>query len=197
MTRTLHMVRAVISVVLVVLATSHSGAAPKFSSSWTAPTNLGPIINGADNDFAPAISKDGLSLYFASDRPGGFGASDIWFSQRPTRRDSWAPPTNLGGIINTPTGESTPTLSRDGHFLFFTSNRPEGFGDFDIWVSWRLNTHDDFGWHAPFNLGTGVNSAFLDGGPTFFENFVGGAPYFCFFRATGLGLATRGRSTST
>src|SRR2546422_6169566 len=50
--------------------------------SWSAPVNLGPVINTAANEQHPAISKDGLSLYISSDRPGGFGGTDIWVSQR-------------------------------------------------------------------------------------------------------------------
>ena len=57
---------------LVGLAASRPGAAPKFSD-WAPPTNLGPAINSPFGEVGPAISKDGLSLYFSSDRPGGFG----------------------------------------------------------------------------------------------------------------------------
>jgi hypothetical protein len=190
MTRTLYMVGAVISLVLVVLATSQSAAAPKFSP-WTVPTNLGPTINGPSNDFGPAISKDGLSLYFTSNRFGGFGGQDIWFSQRHTKDDVWGPPMNLGGIINTPGNEAVPALSRDGHWLFFASTRPGGSGDQDIWASWRVHTDDDFGWHEPFNLGTGVNSAFFDAGASLFENDEGGAPLL-FFTSNRPGLGPAG-----
>ena len=62
----------------------NADAASKFSD-WSAPVNLGPIVNSPFNDFAPADSKNGLSLYFSSDRPGGFGSSDIWVSQRNSR----------------------------------------------------------------------------------------------------------------
>jgi len=131
------MVRAVICLVIVVLATSQPGAAPKFSN-WGVPTNLGPTINSSFDDFGPAISKDGLSLYFTSNRLGGFGSSfDIWFSQRPTKDDVWGPPVNLGAVINTEASENVPALSRDGHWLFFNSTRLGGFGDQDIWASWR------------------------------------------------------------
>jgi hypothetical protein len=64
-----------------------------------------------------------------------------------------------------------PAFSRDGHLLFFASNRPEGsLGGVDIWVSRRENTHDDFAWQAPENLGAGVNSAGGEEGPSYFEN---------------------------
>ncbi|MGB2901018.1 MAG: hypothetical protein WBB89_17290, partial [Candidatus Acidiferrum sp.] len=81
--------------------------APRFSD-WSAPMNLGPPLNtlltgspplGAD--FNPLISRDGLSLYFSSDRPGGFGGFDIWVSQRLSVNDPWGEPQNLGPNVNT------------------------------------------------------------------------------------------------
>src|SRR5438093_8275760 len=85
---------------LVNLFTYYPAAAPKFSN-WAAPVNLGPVVNSAYADNGPAISKDRLSLYFTSTRPGGFGDQDIWVSQRASLNDPWGPPTNLGPMINT------------------------------------------------------------------------------------------------
>ena len=65
---------------------------------------------------------------------------------------------NLGTIINTEANERSPALSRDGHYLFFATTRAGGSGGFDIWVSWRHDTRDDFGWQTPVNLGTQFNS---------------------------------------
>jgi hypothetical protein len=132
-------------------------AAPKFSE-WSAPVNLGPVVNSPFLDAGATISKDGLSLYFSSDRPGGFGGNDIWVSQRASRESAWGLPINLGEALNTAAVEGIPTLSRDGHWLFFNSNRSGGFGLNDIWASYREHTKDDFGWQAPFNLGAGVNT---------------------------------------
>lgn len=168
-----------VSCVVLVLLTTRPGAAPKFSD-WAVPTNLGLTINSPFQDFGPAISKDGLTLYFTSDRPG-FGGPDIWFSQRATTDDAWGPSVNLGGVINTEFSDNVPALSRDGHWLFFNSNRPGGFGGGqDIWASWREQTHDDFGWGPPFNLGAGVNTSFVDANPSYFENDEGGAPLLFF-----------------
>ena len=66
--------------------------------------------------------------------------------------------------------ELAPAFSRDGHWLFFHTDRPGGFGGVDIWVSYRAHTHDDFGWQPPVNLGSGVNSPYEDAGPTIFED---------------------------
>jgi hypothetical protein len=150
-------------------------------SDWSEPINLGPIVNSTALERAPAISKDGLSLYFASNRLGGFGGEDIYVSQRETRDDEWGPSMNLGPIVNTADNEMVPAFSRDGHLLFFASNRLEGsFGSTDIWVSRREHTHDDFGWQQPENLGAGVNSAAIDEGPSYFDNDEVGVPQLYF-----------------
>jgi hypothetical protein len=145
--------------------------------------NLGATVNSGSSDAGPAISKNELSLYFTSDRPGGSGLNDIWVSQRASVDAPWGPPQNLGSIINTAAAnEAVPALSRDEHWLFFNSNRAGGFGLGDIWASYRAHTHDDFAWEAPVNLGAGVNSAFNDAGAGFFENE--GGPALLFFGST-------------
>jgi hypothetical protein len=155
----------------------------KTYSDWSTPVNLGPPVNSAFQDDGPAISKDGLSLYFGSNRPGSIlvgppgspESLDIWVAQRESRDDPWGPPINLGVIVNTPFLENIPFLSRDGHWLFFNSTRPGGEGDRDLWVAWRADTHDDFAWEPPVNLGPNVNSAFFDGGASYLET-GGGRP---------------------
>lgn len=141
-------------------------------SDWSAPVNLGPVVNSASNDQHPAISADGRSLYITSDRPGGFGIFDIYVSQRSSLDDDWGPPQNLGPIINTqfPDQNSVPTFSKDGHRMYFCADRPGGFGSDDIWVSFREDTSDDFGWRPPTNLGSGVNTGRSECGPTIFED---------------------------
>ena len=151
-------------------------------STWFAPTNLGPVVNSPFVDFTPEISKDGLSLYFASDRPGGMSpAPDIWVSQRQSRQDPWGPPVNLGSVVNSAGADAAPNLSRNGHQLFFTSTRPGGSGLQDIWVSWRNDIHNDFAWEVPINLGPAVNSPAFDAGPAMLRPEL----YFTSNRATG------------
>lgn len=138
-------------------------------SEWSAATNLGGAVNSSFDDSGPGLSKDGLSLYFTSTRPG-FGGEDIWVSQRASQRDPWGAPANLGPTINTSGFERVPAFSRDGHWMFFGSSRPGGIaGSFDVWASWRQHVHDDFGWEAPVNVGPGINSAFTDNAPAFLE----------------------------
>jgi WD40-like Beta Propeller Repeat len=117
-----------------------------------------------------------LSLYFSSDRAGGFGGQDIWVAQRASVDSPWAPPMNLGQVVNTADVESAPALSRDEHWMFFNSNRPGGFGASDIWVSYREHTKDDLGWHEPVNLGAAINTPFNDQAPGYFENDDAGTP---------------------
>ena len=161
------------------------------SGGWSAPVNLGSLVNSPFDDISPHVSKDGLSLYFASTRDSeSFGGEDIWISRRATDNDPWGVPVNLGPIINASSNERAPALSRDGHFLFFNSDRSGGLGGSDIWVSWRSHTHDDFGWQEPVNLGTAINTAAFEGGAAFFESDDTGLPqlYFVSNRPGGAGL---------
>ena len=93
---------------------------------WAAPVNLGPVVNSAFNDQHPSISRDNLSLYFVSNRPGGFGGNDIWVTHRATRDDPWGAPQNLGAVINTSSSDFAPNLTIDGHHLYLNSDRPGG-----------------------------------------------------------------------
>jgi hypothetical protein len=184
-----HMKRTVATLASIALALTIAvprvrGAA-KFTE-WTEPTNLGCAINSTAAEQGPAISKDGLSLYFGSMRSDGFGGSDIWVSQRTGVDEPWGPPMNLGAIVNTPGADNIPALSRDGHLLFFNSDRPGTSGLSDIWVSYRENVHDDFGWETPMNAGPGVNSSAAEVGASYVENEEGGTPLLFFGRGVTL-----------
>jgi hypothetical protein len=135
------------------------------SSDWSAPVNLGPEVNSASGEIGPAISPDGLALYFTSDRPGGVGARDIWVTRRAHRTAPWRAPRNLGPVVNSSASDFLPALSPDGRQLFITSGRAGGQGDADVWVSRRDDTRDDFGWQAPVNLGAPVNTAGAEAAP--------------------------------
>ena len=171
----------VIALALTITVSPHTAAQVKFSE-WGEPANLGCEINSSSAEQGPAISKDGLSLYFGSMRTGGFGGSDIWVSQRASLDDPWGPPVNLGAVVNTTGVDNIPALSRDGHWLFFNSDRAGTSGGADIWGSYRERIHDDFGWQPPVNLGTGVNSPAFELGAGYFENDDAGAPLLFFGR---------------
>ena len=83
-------ITSLVGAIVLVSAFTASSRAQRYSD-WSEPINLGPTVNSTAMDRGPAISKDGLSLYFASNRLGSFGGEDIYVSQRETRDDEWGP----------------------------------------------------------------------------------------------------------
>ncbi len=120
---------------------------------WSKPVHLN-LINSDFNDRMPVLSRDGRRMYFASDRPGGFGGFDLWYSERDLSTGLWARPVNLGENFNTLHNEISPKLSPGGKMLFFSSDRPGGFGHYDLYVS----RFDGYSWDLPKNLGVPFNS---------------------------------------
>ncbi len=152
-------------------------------SEWSAPVNLGAGINTSFSEAAPAISQDGLTLYFVSNRPGvppdAFGDNDLYVARRESVDLPWDWPVNLGAKINTAAFEGGPALSRNEHHLFFNRTTAE------IWVSYRKNVHHDLGdrgWQVPVPLGPGVNTSDPGGNPNYFENRKRGLPQLFFTR---------------
>jgi Tol biopolymer transport system component len=98
---------------------------------------LVPELSTSSIDERPNVRKDGLEIFFDSNRPGSLGATDLWVSTRQSSADPWSPPVNLGSAVNTAAGELRPSLSFDGTTLYFHSNRPGSFGSVDIYVTTR------------------------------------------------------------
>ena len=176
------------ALVVILSQLSYTTAQPHFSD-WSAPVNLGPGINTTFNEQSAALSKDRRSLYFTSNRPGvdTVGLADIYVSHRESEEEPWGPPINLGPVVNSTADDVAPNLSRDGHWLFLMSRRTVSFGGFDIWVSYREHTHDDFDWQAPVNVGANVNGPTFDQIPFFFENEEAGLAQLYFTRTTPTG----------
>ena len=131
------------------------------ASTWDAPLNLGAAINTEVSELQLGIDPNRQSIYVSSNRAGTLGSQDLWVSRR--RADGgWEPLTNLGAVVNSDSLESSPTLSLDGHYLYFSSRRTGGLGGLDCWRSYRTNVADDLGWQRPENLGPPVNSTFDD-----------------------------------
>ena len=126
----------------------------KEGNEWGKAKNLGSVINSDFWEAQPAISPDGNTLYFVSNRPGGIGGYDIWKSTL-TDEGSWAEPINLGKQINTPYDESTPFMHADGKTLYFSSDGWPGLGNKDIFIS-KLNDSGQF--CEPLNLGFPINT---------------------------------------
>ena len=154
------------------------------NSEWSSPENLG-AINSTFNEQAPSLSPDGLSLYFGSNRPrvGGSTDTDLWVSHWScTDVDChWGTPVNLGPVVKSSVGDNGPSLSLDGHLLFFTSART-GVGLNDIYVSRRANPKDDFGWGPPVLLGPGVNTTAFEAGAEYVQSAEDGVGNFYFNR---------------
>lgn len=139
-------------------------------SEWSTPVNLGPPINTSFAENHPELSKDGLSLYFTSNRPGGEGLTDMWVARRACEDCVWETPVNLGPVINSASLDAGAALSNDEHYLFFFSNRPGGAGGNDLYVSYRSDTKDDLGWETPRRLGPEVNTDDDENAPMFHQN---------------------------
>ena len=100
---------------------------------WEPPVNLGAVVNSSADEFCPFVSADGLALFFSGNRgqphrPGGFGNSDMWVTRRASVFESWSTPVNLGPVVNSPNHDCGPVISPDGFMLYFSSERPGGFG---------------------------------------------------------------------
>jgi Tol biopolymer transport system component len=157
------------------------------NSEWSPPANL-EAINSTFNEQAPTLSPDGLSLYFGSNRPraGGSTDTDLWMSHRSCGDCPWETPVNLGPVVNSSVGDNGPSLSLDGHLLFFTSART-GVGLNDIYVSSRANPKDDFGWGPPVLLGPGVNTTAFEAGAEYVQSAEDGRDNFYFNRGPSQG----------
>jgi outer membrane protein OmpA-like peptidoglycan-associated protein/cbb3-type cytochrome oxidase subunit 3 len=125
----------------------------KADSTWGDVKNLGPNINSTGWDSHPSLTHGGDTLFFASNRAGSFGLSDIYFSIK-DKKGNWQKASNAGPIINTAQSEVSPFFHRKFNVLYFSSNgHPLNFGEFDIYKSYRLTKS----WGEPKNTGPLVN----------------------------------------
>lgn len=175
---------------------------------WSAPVNLGSIVNSACNDMHPTLSKDGLTLIFSSTRPSDstewFIPADcmpalqlrLWLSHYDTINQKWETPKPLTSLLAYPEediygpdnnyGEDhAPYLTTDGHWLFFHSQRPGGCNGGiyrELWAAHRQDTTSD-SWEVPINLGCALNVPNVENaGPNFWEDDSTGMLYLYFAR---------------
>jgi len=130
-------------------------------------------------DGCPILSRDGLKVYIASDRPGGLGGLDIWVAERASPDEPFGAPVNVGAPINSPSNDFCPSPLRNGQGFLFVSNRPGGCGGADIYRT-RYNPKD--GWREPINLGCQVNSSADEAGPV--VSFAEDGPSTLYFSST-------------
>ncbi len=144
--------------------------------AWQPPVNLGSGVNTLADDQGPEYFEDDetgiITLYFASNRPGGPGGNDIYASTlNEVKEDETFGPAVLVTELSSPFDDQGPAIRRDGLEIFLGSNRPGSIPPppglpsqaVDLWVSTRTRTSDP--WSTPVNLGPIVNSVFSDAGP--------------------------------
>jgi OOP family OmpA-OmpF porin len=143
----------------------------KTGENWSVPANLGPMVNSRDWDVQPSLSADGQELYFVSDRKGGIGGSDIWYSKKDST-GRWTKAINAGPVINTKYDDISPFIHVNNRNLYFASNAHPGFGGLDIFVSEKV----DRKWTTPKNMGAKLNN--FEDQYSFFVTADGKRAYF-------------------
>lgn len=126
----------------------------KEGDHWSAPENMGSMINTEAWEAQPSLSADGGTIYFVSNRQGGRGRKDIWSSSK-TKKGRWGAAVNLGKKINTSKDEISPFIHANGESIYFSSNGRVGLGGLDIYMSER----SDSVWTEALNLGYPLNDA--------------------------------------
>ncbi len=163
---------------------------------WSEATPL-EAINTENDELGPELARDGKSLYFYSDRPGGLGGYDLWVSRATDA--GWGTPTNLGPTVNSSWNEYGPALAPDGATLYFSSNRPRMGEAVPQGAAWTAtireqNTRHDYDLYKSDLSGpepgaavalTELNTPFDEGAPALSP--VGDFLYFASDRPGGLG----------
>lgn len=121
---------------------------------WSDPQNLGKNINTEFWESAPALSPDKRTLFFSSNRPGGYGGKDLYRSNR-MLNGNWSPAENLGAEINSAGDDQAPFIHADNQTLYFTSDGLQGYGNTDLFVIRKNNKGE---WGKPENLGYPINT---------------------------------------
>jgi Tol biopolymer transport system component len=129
----------------------------KTPSGWSAPMNLGPVVNTSQSESHPWVTRDG-SLYFSSERPDGKGRADIYRSRLVA--GEYSAPENLGPGINSEAAETMGCVAADGGFLIFSSARGPQRNDL------YLSRWDGAAWQPAVDLGPKVNTRYDETSPS-------------------------------
>ncbi|GAB4140265.1 MAG: OmpA family protein [Bacteroidia bacterium] len=153
----------------------------KINGQWSKTVNVGAPLNTSSWETQPSFSTDGKTLYFISNRPGGFGSGDIWMCElKPDGK--WTPPMNLGETINTAGNEEAVFIHPDNQTLYFASDGHVGMGGLDLYVCRRDSTGK---WGKPVNLGYPINTGGDESG--LIVNGTGNLAYYSSDREGGFG----------
>ena len=151
--------------------------------TWGVPDALPGIINSSYREASVSVTENGDILYFASERPGGLGGSDIYVCTKDSKGE-WSKVKNLGSSINTELDEDGPFIDYDGKSLYFSSRGRKGMGGYDIYKSTLINL-DRNEWSEPENLGFPINTP--DDDVYFVNSKDGKRAYYASIRDDGMG----------
>ena len=126
----------------------------KNGNEWSIPKNMGDKINSSAWDSQPSLSADGRTLYFVSNRRGGYGKRDIYVARKDSN-GKWSVPKNIGSQINTSHDDISPFIHPNGQRLYFSTNGRVGFGSFDVFFTEK---GIDENWSKPTNFGYPINT---------------------------------------
>jgi len=152
-------------------------------TEWGKPVKLSETINSKAHESSASLSADGTTLYFTSNRDGGFGKHDIYKSTWDPKKNAWGEAVNLGNVINTPYNEHSVFIHPDGKTLFFSSEGHKSMGGFDIFKTVYDKKKNK--WSKPENLGYPINST--DDDINFVISASGKHAYFSSYKTEGLG----------
>jgi Tol biopolymer transport system component len=127
-------------------------AATAATAAWQTPVNLGANVNSSSNDWYPVLTPDGWTMFFVSDRPGGYGDADLYRSNRSST--GWSAPVNLGTNVNASGVDTGLSLNADGSRMYFASDCAGGLGNLDIWYAPVTNGQPGAKVHLPAPINT-------------------------------------------
>ncbi len=149
-------------------------------AQWQEPVNLNEVSSaGFEGPFTINFDEDGKpkEMFFTSqksDSRDGYKGLNIYYSKRESAIDKWSVPVHINDL-NSDFDDKMPAISPDGKTIVFVSNRPGGYGGFDLWISERVNTKEDplLKWSRPTNMGIKINTAENEIMPSFnFDNLT-------------------------
>jgi len=126
----------------------------KNKGDWSIPVDPGKYINTKYHESSACLSPDKSTLYFSSDRPGGYGGRDLYNSQWDSTKKIWGPAVNMGKVVNSEYDEEGVYMHPIGNTLYFSSKGHTSMGGYDVFYSTLLNGN----WQKPLNVGYPVNT---------------------------------------